>query len=247
MQPAFAAENLEVRHGDTLALSDLTIDVPKASSLAVIGPNGSGKSTFLGALAGTVDPFSGSLRVDSSQPAFVLQSTEVDKSLPLTVTDAISLARYPTLGLFKRFKAADRAAVSEAMSRMNIEELSGRQLHELSGGQRQRVLVAQGLAQDAGLLLLDEPVTGLDVASRSLIFDAINDEVAAGRTVVMTTHDLDEARHCNFVLLLDTKPVAFGTPDDVLIEEHLRPTFGGKFVRIGDEIFLDDPHHDHAH
>jgi len=109
------------------------------------------------------------------------------------------------------------------------------------------VLVAQGLAQQSSLLLLDEPVTGLDVTSRAIILDVMDEEVAAQRTVVMTTHDLDEARRCDQVLLLDTKPIAFGPPDAVLTEENLRQTFGGKFVRIGDELFLDDPHHDHVH
>jgi manganese transport system ATP-binding protein len=242
---AITTRGLEVRFGDTVALSGLDLEVPAGSSLAVIGPNGSGKSTLLGALAGTLEPTAGEAVVAGPGPALVLQSTDVDRSLPITVRDTVSLARYPTLGLFGRFRASDRSAVEQALTRLAIDDLANRQLHELSGGQRQRVLVAQGLAQDTGVLLLDEPVTGLDVVSRAIILDVIDDEVAAGRTVVVTTHNLDDARRCDQVLLLDTSPIAVGPHDTVLTAHHLRRAFGGRFIRVGDELLLDDPHHSH--
>ncbi len=175
----------------------------------------------------------------------MLQSTDVDRSLPITVRDTVSLARYSTLGLFRRFKTADRAAVDRALARLDVSDLAGRQLHDLSGGQRQRALVAQGLAQDTDLLLLDEPVNGLDIVSKAIILEVIDEEVSAGRTIVVTTHNLEDARRCDQVLLLDRSPVAVGTPDEVLTEEHLRQAFGGRFVRVGGELILDDPHHDH--
>ena len=159
--------------------------------------------------------------------------------------DTVSLARYATLGLFRRFGAADRNAVDAAMKRLDVDNLAGHHFHDLSGGQRQRVLVAQGVAQDTEVLLLDEPVTGLDVTSRAIILDLVDEQVAAGRTVVVTTHNLDEARRCDQVLLLDTTAIAVGTPDQVLIEENLRRAFGGRFIRVGDEFILDDPHHSH--
>ena len=131
------------------------------------------------------------------------------------------------------------------MERLGIADLAGRQLHDLSGGQRQRVLVAQGVAQDTAVLLLDEPVTGLDVTSRALILDLVDEEVEDGRTVVVTTHNLDEARRCDQVLLLDTTAIAVGPPEEVLTEEHLRRAFGGRFIRVGNQFILDDPHHSH--
>ena len=131
------------------------------------------------------------------------------------------------------------------MKRLDIADLASRQFHELSGGQRQRTLVAQGLAQEADVLLLDEPVTGLDITSREIILDLIDDEVANGRTVLVTTHSLEEAQRCSYVLLLDTDALAFGTPDEVLTEENLRRAFGGGFIKFGNEFILDDPHHDH--
>jgi manganese transport system ATP-binding protein len=242
---AITTRGLEVRFGDTVALSGVDLEIPAGSSLAVIGPNGSGKSTLLGALAGTLDTSAGETVVAGARPALVLQSTDVDRSLPITVRDTVSLARYPSLGLFGRFRRSDRAAVDEALARLAIDDLASRQLHELSGGQRQRVLVAQGLAQDADVLLLDEPVTGLDVISRAVILDVVDEEVAAGRTVIVTTHNLDDARRCHQVLLLDTSAIAVGPPNTVLTEHHLRRAFGGRFIRIGDELLLDDPHHTH--
>ena len=246
MQSAISTSNLHVHYGDKTALCNVTMELPVASSLAVIGPNGSGKSTLLGVLAGTIDIATGTAAVAGRIPALVLQSTDVDKSLPITVYDTVSLARYPSLGLFGRFRTEDRNAIDAALERLDIAGLANRQLHELSGGQRQRVLVAQGLAQQADVLLLDEPVTGLDITSREIILELIDEEVASGRTVAVTTHNLDEARRCTYVLLLNSEAIAFGTPDEVLTEKHLRRAFGGGFMQIGNEFILDDPHH-HDH
>lgn len=245
MTSAIRTQGLEVRFGDAVALTEVDLDIPAGSSLAVIGPNGSGKSTLLGALAGTLEPSNGTAVVAKPGPAFVLQSTNVDRSLSITVRDTVSLARYPTLGLFGRFSSKDRDAVNGALKRLSVEDLEGQLFHELSGGQRQRVLVAQGLAQEADVLLLDEPVNGLDVTSRAIILDVVDAETSAGRTVVVTTHNLDDARRCDQVLLLDTRPIAVGPPEAVLTEQHLREAFGGHFIRIGDELMLDDPHHHH--
>lgn len=245
MTTAISVEGLEVRYANTLALAGVDLTVPSGTSLAVIGPNGSGKSTLLAALAGTIEPSAGSAHTDDPRPALVLQSTDVDRSLPITVREAISLARYSSLGLFRRFRSSDRDAVDRALDRLAILDLAHRQFHELSGGQRQRVLVAQGLAQESGILLLDEPVNGLDLVSRAVILDVIDEQIAAGRTVVMTTHSLDDAQRCHQVVLLDTTPVSVGPPAAVLTEEHLRRAFSGQFIRIGDKVILDDPHHAH--
>jgi len=240
---AIHIERLEVRFDGEIALSGLDLEVPLGTSLAVIGRNGSGKSSLLRAIAGTVEPFAGTVRAGDT--AFVLQSTEVDRSLPITVRETVALARYALLGPLRRFSAADRQAVADALDRMAIADVAHRQLHDLSGGQRQRVLVAQGLAQHASVLLLDEPVTGLDVVSRAIILDVIDEEVADGRAVVMTTHDLEDAGRCDAVLLLNTRPVAHGAPDHVLTPENLSTAFGAHFHASESGLLLDDPHHDH--
>lgn len=244
MTASIEARGLEVRYDDHVALTGLDFDLHAPSSLAVIGPNGSGKSTLLGAVAGLATPSAGAVSTTSA-PALVLQSTDVERSLPITVRDTVSLARYPRLGLLRRFDDDDRSAIETAMERLDVADLASRQLHELSGGQRQRVFVAQGLAQGAEILLLDEPLTGLDVVSRDVILEIMDEERDAGRIVVSTTHNLDDARRSDRVLLLATKPIAFGTPDEVLTDEHLRSAFGGRFLRLGDQVLLDDPHHHH--
>jgi manganese transport system ATP-binding protein len=242
-----AIQGLEVRYGDTVALTGIDLELPGGSSLAVIGPNGSGKSTLLNAIAGIKNLHAGTISWEGDNPALVLQSTSVDRNLPITVRDTIRLGRYPQLGLLRRFNGGDGDAVARAMERLGIADLAGEQLHDLSGGQRQRVLVAQGLAQQSDLLLLDEPVTGLDVTSRGLILDVIQDQATCGNSIIVTTHDLDDARICDQVLLVDRHAIAIGPPDHVLTEDHLLHTFGGRFIKVGDRLILDDPHHHHEH
>lgn len=243
MSSAVALNDVHVDYGPIHAVGDLTLQIPTGSSVAIIGPNGSGKSSLLKVIGDVIDPTSGTCDTGGASTAIVLQSTDVDQSVPLTVRDVVAMARFPRLGLFGLPNAGDRAATNSAMRRLEIEDLANRQIHQLSGGQRQRAFVAQGLAQEADILLLDEPLTGLDVRSRSIIMSVLETEHAAGRTVITTTHNFDDARQCELVLLLATSFVAFGTPDEVFTEEHLRTAFGGKFVRIGDTMVLDDPHH----
>jgi ABC-type Mn2+/Zn2+ transport system ATPase subunit len=247
---AAEAVDLVLAYGQRAALADATFVVPTGASVALIGPNGSGKSTLLRALAGLAEPRAGRLDVPARRRrgavALVLQTTEVDRTLPVTVRETVTMARYATRGPFGRLRGPDRAAVHGALERMGVADLAGRQLHELSGGQRQRVLVAQGLAQEAELLLLDEPVTGLDVMSRELILDAVADERTAGRTVVVSTHDLGDARHADLVMLLANRVVAFGQPAEVLTDRPLCEAYGGRVLRVPEGVIvMDDPHHDH--
>src|SRR5690606_18598342 len=174
---AASARDLCLGYGTRTALADATFDLPAGRVISLIGPNGSGKSTLLRALAGLVEPRSGALDVPARRRrggvGLVLQTTEVDRTLPMTVREAVTMARSARRGGFGRLRAADRVAVRDARRRMDVAELAGRQWSERSGGRRPRVLVARGLAQQAELLLLDEPVTGLDVVSRGLILDAV--------------------------------------------------------------------------
>lgn len=243
MSTAVTLTDIHVDYGSIHAVGDLSLELPAGASVAIIGPNGSGKSTLLKVIAGVIEPTSGGIDTHGVTPSIVLQSTDVDDSVPLTVRNVVTMARYPRLGLFRRLGAQDRDVVEQAMARLEIDDLADRQIHQLSGGQRQRAFVAQGLAQESPILLLDEPLTGLDVRSRSIITSVLADEHASGRTVVTTTHNFDDAASCELVLLLATRFVAFGQPDDVFTEAHLRTAFGGRFVRVGDTMVLDDPHH----
>jgi ABC-type Mn2+/Zn2+ transport system ATPase subunit len=249
--PAVAAEELVLAYGHRLALAPSTFAVPQATSVALIGPNGSGKSTLLRAIAGLLPPRSGRLEVPARETraavALVLQTTDVDRSLPITVRETVTMARYASRGPVRRLDRTDHAAVDRAMERLAIADLAGRQLHELSGGQRQRVLVAQGLAQGADLLLLDEPVTALDVVSRRLILEVVAAERDAGRTVVVSTHDLGDARQADLVMLLANRLIAGGPPDAVLTDHNLAAAYGGRLLMLPEgAVIIDDPHH-HDH
>lgn len=239
---AVRIRDLSVRHGSVVALERFSLDIPAGDSVAVIGANGSGKSTLLRTVAGLQSPTEGSIAVDG-EVAIVLQTTTVNETLPLTAREAVRMARYARRGPFRRLRPDDHDAVERAMDRLGVADLAQRQLGDLSGGQRQRVLVAQGLAQEADVVLLDEPVAGLDLASKGRILDVVEDEHAQGRTVLMSTHDLDEARTFRHVILLATELVAAGSPDEVLVEANLRKAFQGRVHRLPDgELLLDDVH-----
>jgi ABC-type Mn2+/Zn2+ transport system ATPase subunit len=245
--PHLRVAGLRVQHGSRVALDDVSLDVEGGTSVAIIGANGSGKSTLLRSIARLQKPTSGSIDTGGSDVAVVLQTTTVDASLPITVRETVRLARAAVLGPWRRLREGDRAAVTDAMARLEVTDLADRPLHELSGGQRQRVLVAQGLAQGAPILLLDEPVTGLDLVSKDVILGVIAAEAADGHIVCTSTHDLDEARGCDRVILLATRLVAAGTPEEVLTESNLREAFHGRVLRLPDGQLLVDDAHLHHH
>jgi len=249
-EAAVVADGVELVHGDHRALRDATFEIPMGVAVAVIGPNGSGKSSLLDAIAGLLVVRSGTMSVLGRAPggwrgrvAYVLQSTEIPAQVPLTVREVVTMGRYARAGLVGRLGPTSRSAVDAAMDRVDVGDLSRRQVLELSGGQRQRVLVAQGLATDADILLLDEPMTGLDVVSRQRITEVIDVERRAGRTVVFSTHDLAEAAEADLVVLLAGRVVAVGPPGEVLVTEHLLEAYRGRVVPVGGFGILDDPHH----
>jgi zinc/manganese transport system ATP-binding protein len=199
-------------------LRQLTFDIPALAMTALVGPNGSGKSTLLGVLADVIGATSGRLRyAEGRPPAFVPQRGAVGDALPLTARQTVEMGRWGERGPWRRLTRRDRTVVDSAMERLGVAGLADRQLGELSGGQRQRVLIAQGLAQQSDLLLLDEPTTGLDPEARERITALLTDLVADGTTVVQATHDLEAARAADTCLLLsDGRLVGQGPPEQVL-------------------------------
>jgi iron complex transport system ATP-binding protein len=246
---AVVGRDLTLAYGQRVALARSDFTLPAARVTALVGPNGSGKSTLLSAIAGLLTPRGGTLRV-LGQPAsttrggtaYVLQTTQANHVLPVTVREVVTMARFGGRGLLGRLRARDRQAVVRAMERLEITDLAERHLRELSGGQRQRVLVAQGLAQDADVLLLDEPVTGLDLVSRQRILEAVAEERDAGRTVVLTTHDLEDAEMADHVLLLAGRIVASGSPDEVLTAQNLHAAYSGRLLRGDVHVAYTDEH-----
>jgi ABC-type Mn2+/Zn2+ transport system ATPase subunit len=239
--------NVTARYGRDLALGPVTATFNGGGAVALMGPNGSGKTTLLRLVAGLLSPSSGTLRRDEDLAvAYVSQHQDQHRWLPITVGEVVAAARYRELGLLGRSRGADREAVSRSLERMEVTDLRNRSFGELSGGQRQRVLVASALAADAPVLLLDEPITGLDIPSQQLILEVMAAEAANGHLVMISTHHLDEARHCDRVVLLNTAVVADGHPDEVLCRGHLEATFGAHALTVGPTgVGLVD-HHGHG-
>jgi iron complex transport system ATP-binding protein len=248
---AIVATDVEYRYGSTVAVARSSFTVPVGAITALIGPNASGKSTLLSGIAEILTPYAGTMDVRQAPTreriAFVLQTTKVNEALPITVREVVTMGRYPSLPAFGRLTEHDRTIVDAAMERMSIIDVAHQHLRELSGGQRQRVFVAQGLAQDHDILLLDEPLTGLDITSAQAIDTVIHEEQSHGRTIVMSTHDLAEAHASDHVVLMASRVIASGTPEKVLTADLLKEAYGSAFLHVeGEQIFLDDPAHSPA-
>ena len=247
---------LEVRYGATPAVEDVALRFPPGSAVAIIGPNGSGKSTLLGTISGLVRPTRGHIEVLGRSPramrgrvAHVLQTTVANEAVPLTVRETVRMGCYGRLGALRPLTADDRAAIGHAVERLRIGDLLDRQLLQLSGGQRQRVYVAQALAQRADILLLDEPITGLDLVTQETVTDVVREERRRGATVVLTTHDVGTAQLADMTVLMATRVIAAGPPAEVLTPDYLATAYGGHVHVLDDgTVVLDESHHhDHRH
>ncbi|MBF6166306.1 ATP-binding cassette domain-containing protein [Streptomyces gardneri] len=202
-------------------LHELTATIPGGQVTALVGPNGSGKSTLLGILAGVIAPTVGTVhREHLRRPAFVVQHSGVPTTLPITVRETVTMGRWAHRGAWRRLTRQDRAVVRACLDRMDITDLAERRLDTLSGGQRQRALLAQALAQESDLLLLDEPTTGLDSAAQQEISEAIRRVGAQGVTVVHATHSREDALRADHCLLLDDGRVTgHGDPHTILHQD----------------------------
>lgn len=230
-----------------LETGELRLNAP--SKVALMGPNGSGKTTLLRVLSGLQAPTSGKMDTDGDvSVGYVCQHHHPHAYMPMTVSEVLAIGRYRRRGLVGRLRRSDKEVIAEAAERLNVAHLRRRAFGELSGGQRQRVMVAMVLASQADCLLLDEPITGLDLPSQATILEVIEAECAAGRLVVMSTHHLQEARRCDRVVLIKGMVLADGTPDEVLREVNLAAAFGANLV--GDDTsaheFVMESHHSHA-
>ncbi len=201
--PALSVEDLRVAYPRAArpALDGVSLVVPRGGRTALMGPNGSGKSTLLKAVAGLLAPLAGDVRVFGlpvgachHRVAYVPQRAEVDWRFPVDVAGLVMGGRAPLLGWLRRPGREDRRAVAAALERVGLEDQAARPVALLSGGQQQRALLARALAQDAGLLLLDEPVSAMDAGARRAVDALLGDLAARGRAIVMATHETGRHR-----------------------------------------------------
>lgn len=241
--PAVRIRDLSVAYGSALALANVDLSLPAGRLISVVGPNGAGKSTLLRTLVGSLKPTSGVIRILGDDPerqrqlgriAYMPQHEHIDWDFPLSVRDVVLSGRYGRIraeGGWRRFLppllAADghRQAVRQALESVAMLDQGHRSIDTLSGGQRKRVLLARALAQDAQLLLLDEPLVGVDRRSETLIMEVLREARRQGRTVIMVTHDIGGARRdSDFAVLINRRVVGSGEPQTLLTDELISRT-----------------------
>ncbi len=237
--PALALENVRFRYprSEYDVLTGVSLTVNPGERVAMVGPNGAGKSTLLHLIIGMEDGHTGSLQVYGNpsnkyrhRVAIVPQRSSVDWRFPVTVKEVVMMGRYVHLGWLRHPKQEDRDRVDEALSIMGIGDLADRQIGELSGGQQQRVMLSRTLAQDADLLILDEPLNHVDIATQELIFHTLERLSVLGKSVIVSTHDLGVLTvHFTRAIFLDKKVIADGTVEEVMTPETISEAYGFEF------------------
>ena len=252
--PGITAKGVYVtyRNGQT-ALRDTTFDIPTGTITGLVGVNGAGKSTIFKAIMGFVPVAKGEITIlgqsvkaalKANLVAYVPQSEEVDWSFPVLVEDVVMMGRYGHMGFFRIPAATDHAAVTSALTRVNMTEFRKRQIGELSGGQRKRVFLARALAQDATVILLDEPFTGVDVQTEDAIIKLLREMRDEGRVMLVSTHNLGSVpEFCDRTVLVKGTVLAYGPTETTFTRENLELAFGGvlrHFVLGGADLHDDD-------
>lgn len=240
MNPAVEVHNLSVAYDARPALLGVSATVERGEVIGIVGPNGAGKSTFFRALLGLVTPGSGYIRLLGGDVAthrrwvtYLPQREVIDWDFPLIVSDVVIMGRYPHLGWGRFPGPADRRVVEACLEALGISDLRNRHIGELSGGQQQRTFLARALAQEARILLLDEPFMGVDAATEQTILALLRRLSGEGKAVLIVDHDLTRAAETyDRVLLLNQRLVAFGPPAQVLVPDLLRITYGGRLTPL---------------
>ncbi len=248
--PMITAERLTVRYGDQPpALHDISVTLYKGERTALIGPNGAGKSTFLKAIMGILRPTSGTLDVaaDPQRIGYVPQNEDVKWDFPVTVRDVVMMGCTRRIGWLRPPAKSHWRIVDSALEQVGLRELANRQIGELSGGQRRRAFIARALAQDAELLILDEPFTGVDSGAQAELLAVLDHLNAHGITILFSTHDLDLAfRRFDRVMAVRRHLIAVGAPEQVFTTDTLAQLYGGRVIALQDgqpvSVYVDDHH-----
>ncbi len=231
------------------AIEDVSFAISRGMRVGVLGPNGGGKTTLFRALLGDLQVVAGAVEVDG-RCGIVPQTERSRLDYPVSALDVALMGALRRTPWWQRPGRTERRLAVEALEAVGLSELAGETFGELSGGQRQRVLIARGLVQDADVLLLDEPFSGLDDASAARLEALIDDLAAQGRAVMVATHDMEQTRRWDRVLCLNRRQVAFGPPGTTLTREVLERTYGGSIVMLpgeGDLRGVLPAHHHHHH
>ena len=243
--PILDVSNITVRFNTGIALDNLNFHLHTGEYIAVVGPNGAGKSTLFKVIAGIVQPTSGKINIYGHRPgghtciAYVPQRSEVDWTFPVSVADVVMMGRINKIGLVRWPSKNDWDYIYKALEDVGLQKFASRQISELSGGQQQRMFIARALAQEAELMLMDEPLSGLDLRSQESILQILDALQTKGVTIMVATHDLEQAAsRFHRILLLNHRIIRMGTSNQVFTPEHLVAAYGGhlQLVETGDTV-----------
>ncbi len=248
--PIVAVRGLTVVYNREPAIEDVSFTVAAGERVAIIGPNGAGKSTLIKAIMGLLQAQAGSIRVAGDRRktlGYVPQNEGVDWSFPATVREVVMMGRTRHIGWLRRAGRDEWARVDAALARAGMSELANRQIGELSGGQRRRVFVARALAQEANVLVLDEPFSGVDAGAQADLMDVLDGLNREEITILLSTHDLGLAfNRFDKVMALNRQMIAYGTRDVVYKGDVLARLYGGRVAtwQEGGQmmLFVDDHH-----
>lgn len=255
------ARDLTVSYESTRVLDGVTFMLKRGERLAVLGPNGAGKSTLFKVISGVMKPDKGEVKVYGAEPkghiciAYLPQRSQVDWNFPVTVSDVVMMGRTGKLGLLRWPTQNDRELTRQALEAVGLQDLAKRQISQLSGGQQQRMFIARAIAQEAELMLLDEPFTGLDIPSQEDLFTALDLLRSRNVTVLLALHDLKlAAAHFDRLMLLNHRLIALGTPNDVITETNLKTAYGERVqvlkseqeLSVIDDTCCGEEGHSHA-
>lgn len=249
-QPILDVHHLSLRYNGHAALEDISFHLHAGERVAVVGPNGAGKSTLFKVVAGVLPPSAGEVNIYGSLPrghvciAYIPQRSQVDWNFPVRVADVVMMGRSAKLGPLNWPKKQDREFVAHALKTVEMTDLANHQIGRLSGGQQQRMFIARALAQEAELMLMDEPLTGLDAPAQEGLLELLDTLKDQNVTVMVATHDLDQAaRHFDRILLLNRRLISFGAPEEALRTENLVHAYRGRLRMVeGGEIITIDDH-----
>jgi ABC-type Mn2+/Zn2+ transport system ATPase subunit len=248
--PILEVHGLTVVYNHEPAIQNVTFEVAAGDRVAVIGPNGAGKSTLIKTMMGLLQPQAGHIHVAGDTRAklgYVPQHEAVDWNFPATVREVVMMGRTRHIGWLRRANRGEWARVDAALARVGMSDLGDRQIGELSGGQRRRAFIARALAQEAQILALDEPFSGVDAGAQASLMDVLDGLNRDGLTIILCTHDLGLAfSRFDKVMALRREVIAYGKPDAVYKPEVLTRLYGGQIAAMHDGkqvmMFVDDHH-----
>jgi manganese/iron transport system ATP-binding protein len=239
MTPILEVQNLTVRYNGTHALEGISFSVQKGERVAIVGPNGAGKSTLFKALVGLIHSQAGTVETHGAEIGYVTQRSAVDWSFPVTVHDVVMMGRIVKMGWLRWQRPRDREIVQHCLAQVGMLDYANRQIGELSGGQQQRVFIARALAQEATILLMDEPFSGVDAPSQEAILEILDTLRDQGATVLVSTHDINLAvERFDRLALLNRQIVAFGPPRQAITPQTLAAAYGGQALWRGEDYAL---------